>query len=44
MTVGDVNGDAKPDLLIATGKIWTLLNTYAPGANSACTPFMPTGN
>jgi hypothetical protein len=44
MTVADVNGDRQPDLLIATGKIWTLLNTYVPGGNSACTPFLPTGN
>src|SRR5262249_12421580 len=44
MTVADVNGDGQPDLLIATGKIWTFLNTYVPGGKSACTPFLPTGN
>jgi hypothetical protein len=44
MTVADVNGDGQPDLLIATGKIWILLNTHIPGGTSACTPFLPTGN
>jgi hypothetical protein len=42
MTVADVNGE--PDLLIPTGKIWTLVNTHVPGGNSVCTPFLPTGN
>jgi hypothetical protein len=44
LTVGDVNGDSQPDLLISTGRIWTLLNTYAPGASSTCKVFAPTGN
>jgi hypothetical protein len=44
MTMADVNGDGQPDLLIVTGKIWTLLNTHVPGGNSVCTPFLPTGN